>query len=141
MKTKAQIEYEGLLKTGMFYEFYPNLSGNYEQDKESWKVEYRKLNRTRKKSSVKKLEKCPLCDIPYGNNHKRKKTLHHIFPRAYYKSSTLRVEVCRGCHDNFHRMFKYNPKKRWSKTECIQFWCAFCFSMGKNATRVYPELL
>ena len=30
-------EYEELLKTGMFFEFYPNLTGVYELDKNFWK--------------------------------------------------------------------------------------------------------
>lgn len=88
-----------------------------------------------------KIEVCPLCNNPYGEKHRRKKTNHHIFPKAYYPSSTLTVEVCRGCHDQFHQYFKYNATKRWSKIECIRYWFAFCLLKGKNATRVYPHLI
>ena len=84
---------------------------------------------------------CPLCETPYGEKHIRHKSNHHIFLKAYYPDSTLTVEVCRGCHDEFHKLFKYNEDKRWSKLECVRFWIAFCYLKEKVATRIYPQLL
>ena len=42
-KDEAKIEYDFLLHSGMFWEFYPNLTGDYEKDKEEWKEEFNKL--------------------------------------------------------------------------------------------------
>ena len=42
-------EYRELLKSGMFFEFYPALSGNYEQDKALWSIEYKELVKFREK--------------------------------------------------------------------------------------------
>jgi hypothetical protein len=36
-------EYDELLKSGMFFEFYPQLSGNYDTDFDEWKEIYDKL--------------------------------------------------------------------------------------------------
>ena len=36
-------EYDRLLKSGMFFEFYPNLTGNWEKDKIEWAKIYIKL--------------------------------------------------------------------------------------------------
>ena len=48
-KTLSEIEeYNGLLKTGMFWEFYPQLSGNYQKDKSEWKLIYKQLQELRK---------------------------------------------------------------------------------------------
>lgn len=52
MKPKVKTEYEGLLKTGMFYEFYPEMSGDYEKDKKFWKKEHKRLQRIRNKKGV-----------------------------------------------------------------------------------------
>ena len=41
-------EYNGLLKTGMFWEFYQQLSGNYQKDKDEWKLIYKRLQESRK---------------------------------------------------------------------------------------------
>lgn len=49
-------EYQGLLKSGMFWEFYPELTGDYEKDKPIWKVEYRKLKKIRKEYNKNKKE-------------------------------------------------------------------------------------
>jgi len=40
-------EYDGLLATGMFFEFYPQLSGNYNDDFYEWKKIYDKLKVSR----------------------------------------------------------------------------------------------
>ena len=48
-KTLSEIEeYNGLLKTEMFWEFYPQLSGNYQKDKDEWKLIYKQLQELRK---------------------------------------------------------------------------------------------
>lgn len=46
---KSEIEYNQLLKSGMFYEFYPQLTGIYEQDKKEWEKIYKDLIKNRKK--------------------------------------------------------------------------------------------
>lgn len=33
---KAEKEYKELLNSGMFFEFYPKLTGDWERDKEEW---------------------------------------------------------------------------------------------------------
>lgn len=38
-------EYFRLLKSGMFWEFYPQLSGEWEKDKKEWKKIYSKLKK------------------------------------------------------------------------------------------------
>lgn len=48
-ESEARKEYKGLLKTGMFFELYPNLSGNYELDKDFWRGEYKRLTTNRKR--------------------------------------------------------------------------------------------
>lgn len=41
---QARVEYRKLLnESGMFWEFYPQLSGEYKKDKEEWLIEYQKL--------------------------------------------------------------------------------------------------
>lgn len=41
---RARVEYRKLLnETGMFFEWYPELTGEYKKDKEQWLVEYKKL--------------------------------------------------------------------------------------------------
>ncbi len=40
-------EYDGLLSTGMMFEFCPQLSGNYKDDFTQWKDIYDKLKITR----------------------------------------------------------------------------------------------
>lgn len=40
-------EYDKLLQSGMFFEFYPQLSGNYDIDFYDWKEIYDKLKITR----------------------------------------------------------------------------------------------
>jgi hypothetical protein len=37
---KAKTAYNTLLKSGMFYEFYPQLTGNWDEDKDFWLEEY-----------------------------------------------------------------------------------------------------
>jgi hypothetical protein len=49
MRINYERDYYLLLKSGMFWEFHPELSGNYEQDKESWITQQKKLNKFRKK--------------------------------------------------------------------------------------------
>lgn len=41
-------EYDGLLKSGMFWEFYPSLSGEWDKDKEEWSVIFKRLQELRK---------------------------------------------------------------------------------------------
>jgi len=48
MKNNSKIEYDGLLASGMFFEFYPKLTGKYISDKKQWDIEYKKLLKTRK---------------------------------------------------------------------------------------------
>jgi len=92
---------------------------------------------------MRKIDCCPLCDQPYGlgHNHPRRNSRHHIFPRRWYPDSTLIVPVCQTCHDEFNREYQNKARERWSKVVCVRMWCAFCLTMGKNATRVYPELI
>lgn len=41
---RARVEYRKLLnESGMFWEFYPQLSGEYKKDKKEWLIEYQKL--------------------------------------------------------------------------------------------------
>jgi len=41
---QARVEYRKLLnESGMFWEYYPHLSGNWKVDKERWLIEYQKL--------------------------------------------------------------------------------------------------
>jgi hypothetical protein len=40
IKEKAKDAYNKLLKSGMFWEFYPQLTGDYEEDKDFWFEEY-----------------------------------------------------------------------------------------------------
>ena len=47
---EAYEEYKGLMKTGMMWEWYPHLSGNWEKDKEVWLSEYQKLIESRSKN-------------------------------------------------------------------------------------------
>ena len=41
-------EYYDLLDSGMFWEFYPQLSGTYNTDKNEWKLIYEQLQKSRK---------------------------------------------------------------------------------------------
>ena len=45
METKDEVkfEYDFLLRSGMFWEFYPDLTGDYEQDKDAWTEEFNRL--------------------------------------------------------------------------------------------------
>lgn len=49
-KWEAYNEYQAVLKSGMFWEFYPELSGEWESDRESFMEEYEKLVEFRKES-------------------------------------------------------------------------------------------
>ena len=40
---EARTEYDFLLYSGMFWEFYPDLTGDYEQDKGEWDEEFNRL--------------------------------------------------------------------------------------------------
>lgn len=85
---------------------------------------------------------CPICGLPYevGSSMPRRKSRHHVFPRRWYPSSTLVVEVCQRCHDEFNRDYQNMAIRRWSKVECVNSWVTFCYVKGKNALRLYPEL-
>lgn len=45
---KMKEEYNSLLKSGMFWEFHPELSGNFDNDKVQYKKIYRKIQKFRK---------------------------------------------------------------------------------------------
>ena len=48
----ARVEYRKLLnESGMFFEFYPHLTGEYKKDKEQWLIEYKKLEDLRAKNT------------------------------------------------------------------------------------------
>lgn len=53
-RSKAEDDYWELFKSGMFFEFYPNLTGNYEKDKTFWLREHRMLERYKPKNLKKK---------------------------------------------------------------------------------------
>jgi hypothetical protein len=48
-KWEAYNEHQAVLKSGMFWEFYPSLSGVWEDDREEFMVEHKKLVEFRKK--------------------------------------------------------------------------------------------
>lgn len=41
----SKVEYDKLLKSGMFWEFYPELTGDYDKDKLEWKKIFKTLKR------------------------------------------------------------------------------------------------
>ena len=43
MKITSKREYERLLKSGMFWEFYPQLTGIWRKDKKEWSKTFKKL--------------------------------------------------------------------------------------------------
>jgi len=47
-------EYNDLLKSGMFWEFYPELSGDWSKDKMDWKKIFRKNKELRKQTENEK---------------------------------------------------------------------------------------
>ena len=49
---KAKIEYNDILNSGMFLECYPNLTGNWELDKDFWAVEYKQICKRRKGNKI-----------------------------------------------------------------------------------------
>ena len=50
---RARVEYRKLLnESGMFFEFYPSLTGKWKKDKLEWFVEYAKLEELRKQNSA-----------------------------------------------------------------------------------------
>ena len=51
-ESKAKIEYNDILNSGMFWEFYPNLTGNWESDKDFWAVEYKQICKRRKGNKI-----------------------------------------------------------------------------------------
>jgi len=51
MSKKAQAEYVDLVNSGLFFEFYPSLSGDFEKDKEEWYKIYSELEYLRLKIS------------------------------------------------------------------------------------------
>jgi hypothetical protein len=46
--SKSEQEYRDLIKSGMFWEFYPGFSGAWEQDKTRFEIIWRKLEYQRK---------------------------------------------------------------------------------------------
>jgi hypothetical protein len=51
-KDNAHVEYNLLLKSGMFWEFYPELNGNWEKDCDAWCLIYKDLNRDEDKREI-----------------------------------------------------------------------------------------
>jgi hypothetical protein len=92
---------------------------------------------------VRRIDCCPICDLPYeeGHDKPRRKSKHHIFCRVWYPSSTLTVDVCQKCHDEFNRDYQNKAIRRWSKVECVNSWVTFCYVKGINALRSYPQLI
>jgi len=51
---RARVEYRQLLnESGMFYEFYPKLSGEWKKDKQEWFKEFKQLEELRKQVKTK----------------------------------------------------------------------------------------
>jgi len=51
-ESKAKIEYDGLLESGMFWEFYPDLTGFWDLDKIEFELEYARLCKMRKSTKI-----------------------------------------------------------------------------------------
>ena len=51
-KIESKLEYDELLKSGMFWEFYPNLTGNWNTDKLQWGNIYLELCKYREESKI-----------------------------------------------------------------------------------------
>lgn len=49
MISSTQKEYNDLLRSGMFFEWYPNLSGDWEKDAEQWFEIYYEMTKLRGK--------------------------------------------------------------------------------------------
>ena len=45
---KAEKEYKEVLKSGMFFQWYPGMSGDWDRDTENWLTEYEKLEELRR---------------------------------------------------------------------------------------------
>lgn len=119
-----------------------------------WNIEDSKKKETNIKVTVTFIKKevsmnqnvCPICERVYGegSSHPRRKSKHHIFPKRWYPDSTVTVDVCQKCHDDFNATFMCadcKSNRRWSKVESVRFWISFCYLHDKVATRIYPELL
>jgi len=92
---------------------------------------------TRKKKWIG--EVCPICNCGYDSKHKR--TLHHLFPKWWYRDG-LTVYVCSQCHQKeFHVQYRMKFGEIWTPSECLQNWVKFCKSKGRNAYVIYPELI
>jgi hypothetical protein len=52
--TPIRNEYEVLLRSGLFFEFYPELTGEWEKDEIEWNKIYKELKRLRRKSNLTK---------------------------------------------------------------------------------------
>lgn len=51
---RARVEYRQLLnESGMFFEFYPKLIGEWKKDKEEWFIEFKKLEELRQQVKAK----------------------------------------------------------------------------------------
>ena len=46
--TPGATEYFELLSSGMFWEFYPQLSGDWIKDRDKWELIYKQLQKSRK---------------------------------------------------------------------------------------------
>lgn len=46
---EAKMEYTSVLTSGMFWEFYPELTGVWDQDKNQWQTIFEELQKTRNK--------------------------------------------------------------------------------------------
>ncbi len=49
---RAEKGYEEVLKSGMFWEWYPQLTGNWERDKSDWFIIYTKIEKLRQQNSA-----------------------------------------------------------------------------------------
>lgn len=84
------------------------------------------------------MEKCPFCNriFEIGSDNVHRKSKHHLFPIQWYKGSNAMLELCQNCHDEFHKSFKMTYK--WSKSECVYFFVAFCKMKKVDYKKVYP---
>ena len=94
----------------------------------------------KKKKYYNEVDRCPICDNEY-QGQRRAKTRHHIFPKWWYKDDFV-LCACAQCHQReFHIKYPMNYQEVWSPTEYLQNWVRFCKSKGKDALKIYPQLL
>ena len=47
------------------------------------------------------MDLCPKCGREFGYEVQR--TKHHVYPRRFYRGSSLTIDICRACHDQLER--------------------------------------